>query len=151
MRRECRERFPRHRLRRKSLVTDPSVHHRTCVTHVPWCMSGSLTRVAGKRFLALRPMENHVTCAQYTTIEFKKNQIQPFIISKSQWRNCKIDNINLKNMSKNFEDWAEPQSLWRKKCIWLTIPFLKCTVRDCLKWLWQISAISCIKINEFVS
>ena len=24
-------------------VSDPSIHHGTCVTHVPWCMSGSLT------------------------------------------------------------------------------------------------------------
>ena len=44
MRRECRERFPRHRLRRKPIVSDPGVHHGTCVTHVPWCMSESLTR-----------------------------------------------------------------------------------------------------------
>ena len=37
-----------------SRVSDPDTHHRTCVTHVPWCMPGSLTRfplksVAGKR------------------------------------------------------------------------------------------------------
>ena len=44
MRRECRERFPRHRLQRKPLVSDAGMHHGTCVTHVPWCMSGSLTR-----------------------------------------------------------------------------------------------------------
>ena len=24
-------------------VSDPDMHHRTCVTHVPWCMPGSLT------------------------------------------------------------------------------------------------------------
>ena len=42
MRRECRERFPHHRLQRKPLVSDPGMHHGTCVTHVPWCMSGSL-------------------------------------------------------------------------------------------------------------
>ena len=34
---------PRRRLRRKPLVSDPGMHHGTCVTHVPWCMSGSLT------------------------------------------------------------------------------------------------------------
>ena len=44
MRRECRERFPRHWLQRKPLVSDPGMHHGTCVTHVPWYMSGSLTR-----------------------------------------------------------------------------------------------------------
>ena len=35
MRRKCRERFPRHRLQRKPLDSDPSMHHSTCVTHVP--------------------------------------------------------------------------------------------------------------------
>ena len=44
MRREFRERFPRHRFQRKPLVSDPGMHHCTCVTHVPWCMSGSLAR-----------------------------------------------------------------------------------------------------------
>ena len=48
MRRECRERFPRHRLQRKPLVSDPGMHHGTCVTHVPWCMSGSLTHGGGE-------------------------------------------------------------------------------------------------------
>ena len=48
MRRECRVRFPCHRLQRKPLVTDPGMHHDTCVTHVPWCMSGSLTRSGGE-------------------------------------------------------------------------------------------------------
>ena len=28
---------------RKLLVSDHGMHHGTCVTHVPWCMSGSLT------------------------------------------------------------------------------------------------------------
>ena len=48
MRRECQERFPRHRLQRKPLVSDPGMHHGTCVTHVPRCMSGSLTRDGGE-------------------------------------------------------------------------------------------------------
>ena len=30
------------------LVTDPSMHHGTCVTHVPWCLSGSLSHVGGE-------------------------------------------------------------------------------------------------------
>ena len=42
------ERFPRHRLQRKPQVSDPGMHHVTCVTHVPWCMSGSLIRVGGE-------------------------------------------------------------------------------------------------------
>ena len=32
MRRECRERFPHYRLKRKPLVSDPGMHHDTCVT-----------------------------------------------------------------------------------------------------------------------
>ena len=48
MRRECRERFLCHRLQRKPLVSDPGMHHGTCVTHVSWCMSGSLTRGDGE-------------------------------------------------------------------------------------------------------
>ena len=43
MRHECRERFPRNRLQKKPLVSDPGMHYGTCVTHVPWCMSRSLT------------------------------------------------------------------------------------------------------------
>ena len=43
IRRECRESFPHHWVQRKSLVSDSNMHHGTCVTHVPWCMSGSLT------------------------------------------------------------------------------------------------------------
>ena len=43
MRREYREHFSRRPFQRKPLVSDPGVHHGTCVTHVPWCMSGSLT------------------------------------------------------------------------------------------------------------
>ena len=41
---------PPHRLQRKPLVTDPGMHHGTCVTHALWSMSGSLTRGGGKLF-----------------------------------------------------------------------------------------------------
>ena len=40
--------FPRHRLQRKPLVSDPGMHHVTYVTHLPWCMSGSLARGGGE-------------------------------------------------------------------------------------------------------
>ena len=45
-------------------VSDPDMHHGTCVTHVPWCMSGSLTsgflwsRCRGKRSRHSRRMRN---------------------------------------------------------------------------------------------
>ena len=41
---ECRERFPLHWVQRKPLISDPDIQHGTCVTQVPWCTSGSLTR-----------------------------------------------------------------------------------------------------------
>ena len=59
MRRECRERFsPPQR------VSDPDMHHGTCVTHVPWCMPESLTcgflwsRWRGKRSRHSRCVRN---------------------------------------------------------------------------------------------
>ena len=48
--RECRDRFPRHRLQRKSLVSDPGLHDGMCVTHVLWCISGSLIRGGWENF-----------------------------------------------------------------------------------------------------
>ena len=53
MRQECRERFSRHRLQRKPLVSDPGMHHGTCVMHVPWCMSDRKPAVARKTFPTL--------------------------------------------------------------------------------------------------
>ena len=53
MRRECWERYPRDRLQRKPLVSDPGMHH--CVTHVPRYMSASLTRTARKTDVPVIP------------------------------------------------------------------------------------------------
>ena len=35
--------FPHRWFQREPLVSDPGMHHGTCLTHLPWCMSGSLT------------------------------------------------------------------------------------------------------------
>ena len=40
--------FPATKFKRKSLVSDPGMYHGTCVTHVPWCMTGSITHAGGK-------------------------------------------------------------------------------------------------------
>ena len=50
---ECRERFPCHRLQRTPLLSDPGMHHGTCVTHVPWYVSGSLIRCGGENVLGI--------------------------------------------------------------------------------------------------
>ena len=50
------------------LVSDPDMHHGTCVTHVPWCMPGSLNsgflwcRCRGKRSRHSRRMRNPQFC-----------------------------------------------------------------------------------------
>ena len=48
MRQEYRELFPRHQCEMKLRVSDPTKHHGRCVMHVPWCMSGLLTRGGGE-------------------------------------------------------------------------------------------------------
>ena len=48
MRRECGNVFPTRRFQSKLLVSDPGMHHGTCATHVPWCMSGSLSCGGGE-------------------------------------------------------------------------------------------------------
>ena len=46
---QCRERFPHHRLQMKPPVSYPGMHHSTCVTHVLWCMWGTLIRGGGEK------------------------------------------------------------------------------------------------------
>ena len=44
-------------------VSDPDMNHGMCVTHVPWCMPGSLTsRWRGKRYWHSRCMRNPQFC-----------------------------------------------------------------------------------------
>ena len=74
-------------------VSDPDMHHGTCVTHVPWCMSGSLTgdflwnRWRGRTFPAfpahaqptiLRICQKaHATAAELTWHATMCNQLWP--------------------------------------------------------------------------
>ena len=53
MRRNVGNVVPLHRLQKKPLVSNPAMHHGTCITHVPGCMSGSLTRVGGENVLGI--------------------------------------------------------------------------------------------------
>ena len=67
MRRECRKQFSTFSL--PSRVSDPDIHHGTCVAHLPWCMPGSLTsgllwsRWRGKRYMHSRRTRNPQFCA----------------------------------------------------------------------------------------
>ena len=53
IRRECWEHFPRHWLQMKPRVSDIGMHHGTWITHVLWCMPGSLTRGGGESIRAI--------------------------------------------------------------------------------------------------
>ena len=67
-------------------VRDPDMHHGTCVTHVPWCMPGSLTsgflwsRCRGKRSRHSRRMHNPQFCVsgkrsmQLTTLYYNSER-----------------------------------------------------------------------------
>ena len=93
MRRECRERIPRHRLQRKPLVSDPGMHHGTCVTRVPWCMSGSLILGGGENvpgitgacatrnitYLVRGPWNQYSQCTLMTTGALYKNTVLKYI------------------------------------------------------------------------
>ena len=108
MRWECRERFPRHRLQRKPQVSDPDMHHGTCVTHVPWCMSGSPTcngrgkrsrhsrhmrnpqfYVSGKRPMApIFSREDELTHWYLCSLWFVSSQFTHMITARFRWNFC---------------------------------------------------------------
>ena len=90
MRQEWRERFPR-----LCGLSDPDMHHGTCVTHVPWCMPGSLTngflwcRWWGKRSRHSRRMRNtqfYVSGKRPMLARYFWDYCIPFItISEFEW------------------------------------------------------------------
>ena len=82
----------------KPLVSDPGIHHATCVTHVPWCMSGSLTRgggenvprqsrrmrnpqfyVSGKRPMSVPQIDNQTSASNLCDLRFS------FLIIIGHW------------------------------------------------------------------
>ena len=86
--RECRKRFPRNR-QRKPLMRDSGMHHGTCVTHVPWCMSASLTRGVGENVPGI-----HGTCATHNFTYLARDPldktVSPFLSDKPSSSNGKI-------------------------------------------------------------
>ena len=65
---------------KKPLVSDPGMHLGTCVTHVSWCVSGSLTRGGGKNVPGIpgtRTNRNYTYMARgpLTYINPKKTEI----------------------------------------------------------------------------
>ena len=79
--------FPPAEIQRKPWVSDPGMHHGTCVTHVPWCMSGLLTRGGGENVRSIPGacapaslriwQEVHGWCCQSAIISRKVVEIVP--------------------------------------------------------------------------
>ena len=87
-------------------VSDPDVHHDTCVTHVPWCMLGPLTSCflwsywRGRRSRHCRRMRN----SQFCVSGKMPNQATPGTIElepKIHNVNQRINGITISNLSLN--------------------------------------------------
>ena len=100
--RECRERFPRHRLRWKSPVSDPDMHHSTCVTHVPWCMPGSLNRIGGENVPGI---PGACTTRNFTyLVRGPCKNVWRKWVSSVFWHTCVSDNKMLTDTAFNYPD-----------------------------------------------
>ena len=73
MRRECRERLPP-----PPRVSDPDMHHGTCVTHVPWCMPGSLlSSLLWSRWRGKRSRHSRRTRNTLSYVSGKRPMVEP--------------------------------------------------------------------------
>ena len=61
------------------IVSDPDMHHGTCMKHVPWCMSGSLTRCGGENVPG--------ACATRNFTYLVRDPLEPF----SDWQSLPDD------------------------------------------------------------
>ena len=126
IRRECRERFPCQR----GLAIPTCI---TCVTHVPWCMQGSLTsgfiwsRWRGKRSRHSRRMRNPQFCVSGKRPILNVGTVKPdqsyHWIMRSPWdrRLFMTASMNMKlyrQCQTNYKLDASPVSVHRFDCIW---------------------------------
>ena len=135
MRRECRERFPHH-----SGLVNPTCM--TCMTHMPRCMSGSLTR--GKRARHSQRMRNRQFCVSgkkpiallTTSNHSEKNTFIYFVhYNRLGWHTA----MQLMSIYHTFETINPPPRLrtqlshqyhiWKKN-----VTFIACLACTC-KWL----------------
>ena len=76
---------PRRRLQRKPLVSDPGMHHGTCVTHVPWCMSGSFNCGDGETFPAFPAHAHPQICVSGKRPMWGTELRSDFELTKDMW------------------------------------------------------------------
>ena len=107
-------------------VSDPDMHDGTCVTHVPWCMSGSLTsgflwsRCQGKRSRHSRRMRNpqfyvsgkRPTAGNTTLVPYQLTQVTATHLP--HWGRDKMAAIFQATFWMHFLEW---------KFVWISIEF----------------------------
>ena len=129
MRRECRERFPRHRIQREPLVSDPDMHHGTCVTHVPWCMPGSLNRSRGENVVGISG-----ACG---TRNFM------YLVRGPRWQKCRTFSTAyfsvIITLGVSYSMWKAPSFIW---CNWWCNFY--CFYESTAKLCWHLSNINVI-------
>ena len=83
--------IPHHRFQSKPLASDPDMHHGTCVTHVPWCMSGELTRGDGEKVPSIPG-----TCASVNFAYLARGPWLWVLLPRASWPQ------NVQNLSQSF-------------------------------------------------
>ena len=76
--------FFRHWLQRKPLISDSGMHHGTCVTHAPWCMSGSVTHGDRENVLGIPGACATCNFTYLATNQWGDNTIAQ-VLSKGPW------------------------------------------------------------------
>ena len=84
---------PPHWLQRMLLVSDPDMHHGTCVSHVPWCMSGSLTHGGRENVPGIRG-----ACTTHNFTCLSRGPLNK-IVDLLPYEICLIDNNHYLTMS----------------------------------------------------
>ena len=130
MRRECPIRSC-HQFQRKPLLSDPGMHHDTCVKHVPWCLSGSLNRVGWENVPGIPGV--HAPPAILRIWQEAHG---------GKWSHCLSDCLSMKNLPKiiDFSSYLQINTKdnksienWRYLLIFTKMPFI--TVTSKLKWI----------------
>ena len=126
MRWEFRECFPRHQLQRKPLVSDPDIDHGTCVTHMPWCMSGSLTSSRGENVPSIPGACATCNFTYLARGPWFTSVCNGHVISQRQTPNCMIvyDSIIIEDT--NFIKGCWPHFPWLAKPFIVTYTLSMC-------------------------
>ena len=117
--------FPRRRFQRKPLISDPGMHHGTCVTHVPWCMSGSLTCGYGENVPGIPG-----ACAPAILRIWQEahGRLNEWFTAKLLWHHLQISQNKPHNLQGESRVmcfwvwyWIHVLSQWLQCCIWYVL------------------------------